>query len=437
MVAIKMIEGTHAAERYTYRLPPSIKQWLNNTVASLPAHVRLNLWGMELLAGKHTERSLDIEIRHPGVIRELILRRDPLVIVEAYIAGLLDFEGDLRDMSMVTCRIPASSISPLEASRIWFEALSIPALPRRPKVAAIQDNSGYHSEQSDKAAIQAHYDLGNEFYKLWLDPRLVYSCAYFEDANMSLAKAQESKLDLICRKLRLQPGQSFMDIGCGWGALLRWAAEHYGVTAYGITLSEKQLLYNQQWIAEAGLKDKVQVELRDYRDLPSGSLFDKVVSVGMIEHVGIKNYPAYFKSIYSALKPGGLFLNHGITTSTTYDHHGFSERFINRYVFPDGELASLPQMTEPISEAGWEVVDIDCWRTHYAKTLQCWFENFQKIEKQAAEFVGPEKAQIWKLYLNGSAIGFADNQLSVYQILLRRAADKQWDLPFTRARWLS
>jgi cyclopropane-fatty-acyl-phospholipid synthase len=278
--------------------------------------------------------------------------------------------------------------------------------------------------------------LGNDFYQLWLDPHWVYTCAHYEQPDMSLADAQEAKLDLICRKLRLQPGETLLDVGCGWGSLLRWAAKHYGVKGYGITLSEEQVRLNQKFIAEEGLGDRLQVELRHYCELPAQPTFDKIVAIGIIEHVGQKNYPLFFNRMMSLLKPGGLFLNHGITA--TREGHGktLGERFINRYFFPNGDLVRISTILTAMEDAGLEIVDLDAWRPHYAKTLRHWAEQFDCAIDQIVSFIDDRHILLWHLYFMGCALGFENNAMGLYQVLARRQCDRHWNLPLTRDGWL-
>jgi cyclopropane-fatty-acyl-phospholipid synthase len=249
---------------------------------------------------------------------------------------------------------------------------------------------------------------------------------------MTLADAQKAKLDLICRKLQLKPGEKFLDIGCGWGALIHWAVTHYGVSAHGITLSKEQLAHNLKWIEDEGLQDKVTAELLDYRDLPKEPTFDKISSIGMIEHVGIANYQLYYRSVMATLKPGGLFLNHGITLNRIWQPE---IAFILRYIFPDAQCPPVNTYLQFAANEGWEIVDLDCWRPHYAKTLRAWASNLEAKLDQAIPIVG-SRIKIWQLYLIMCAQGFENGANSIYQMLLRRAVDSEWNLPMTRDDWL-
>jgi cyclopropane-fatty-acyl-phospholipid synthase len=293
-----------------------------------------------------------------------------------------------------------------------------------------------HDKHSDAAAISYHYDLSNDFYRLWLDRDMVYSCAYFETGREDLDQAQQAKLRHLCRKLRLQPGERLLDVGCGWGGLARFAAREFGVEVYGITLSRAQLELAQQRVAEEGLQDRVKLELLDYRDLPQDGRFDKAVSVGMFEHVGHANLPLYCERLFAAVRPGGLVMNHGITARHTDGRpvgRGAGE-FIDRYVFPQGELPHLATMTRVISEAGLEIVDVESLRLHYARTLHLWSQGLEQQLQKAAQWVPEKSLRIWRLYLAGCAYGFQNGWMNLHQILaVKPRDDGGHDLPWTRA----
>ena len=276
-----------------------------------------------------------------------------------------------------------------------------------------------HSKPADGKNISHHYDVSNDFYALWLDARRVYSCAYFKQTDDTLDRAQEQKLEHICQKLNLQPNDDFLDIGCGWGGLILWAAEHYGVRATGITLSQNQHDYVQAQIQARGLQDRVTVHLMDYRDVPEDQLFDKIASVGMFEHVGHHNLPKYFAKIYRLLKPGGLVMNHGITSAgldTVGLGSGISD-FIEEYVFPGGELVHVSHVIESLSTHGLECWDVECLRPHYARTLWHWVDRLEAHAEQAKEIVGEEKYRVWQIYMAGSAHAFERGWMSIFQIL--------------------
>jgi cyclopropane-fatty-acyl-phospholipid synthase len=285
-------------------------------------------------------------------------------------------------------------------------------------------------KELNRDAIAFHYDVSNDFYALWLDERMVYSCAYYEDAGQSLEQAQCNKLDHICRKLRLKPGERLLDIGCGWGALVCWAAEHYGVEAHGITLSRSQYEYAQQTIRQRGLEDKVTVELTDYRDLDGE--YDKLASVGMFEHVGLKNLPTYFAVAHRLLKPGGLFLNHGITSDEGGWKKNVATEFINRYVFPDGQTETVGTVQQIMEETGFEIHDVEALRHHYALTLREWVRRLERRREAALEHVPESVYRIWRLYMAASAMQFEAGNTGVYQILASRRAPSVSPVPLTR-----
>jgi cyclopropane-fatty-acyl-phospholipid synthase len=419
-------------------LPAGIKTFLDRTLANIPLTLHVNCWNRDYIHVENRQNQLarlTLTINHPGVVRALLLTQDLMVLPEAYLQGLIEVDGSLDALLPLIQTNPHGSIQRKQFLRAWLEAWMLPRLPGLRSSGSFWTAWRRHTRDRDRQAIQSHYDLGNSFYRLWLDPHLVYSCAYFAQPQTSLQDAQEAKLDLICRKLQLSPGESMLDVGCGWGALLRWAVTRYGVTGYGITLSQEQFDYNQQQIAAAGLRDRLKVELLDYRDLPKTPTFDKIVSVGMIEHVGIRNYPVYFQALHAALKPGGLLLNHAINSAVIYNGSSWGERFIARYIFPDGELATLSQTLVAAEDNGWEIVDVDAWRPHYAETLRRWARNIDAASDQVIACIGKPRFNIWRLYLLGCAFAFQNNAQGIYQTLLRRKADADWNLPMTRQHW--
>src|SRR5579864_647086 len=293
-----------------------------------------------------------------------------------------------------------------------------------------------HRRRGNQRNISHHYDVSNAFYRMWLDSRMVYSCAYFHKPDDSLDDAQAQKLDHICRKLRLAKGERFLDIGCGWGALIFWAAENYGVNATGITLSRNQYEHVREQIAALGLTDRVRVELRDYAKLPDEEAFDKIASVGMFEHVGPRNYDRYFGKIQRILVPGGFVLNHGITHNALSRQSlgsGIGE-FVEEYVFPGGELAHVSRVVEGLAAQGLEVVDGEALREHYARTLWHWVDRLEAHADAARADVGEEKYRIWRIYMAGSAHAFDRGWLSLWQLLAGKPlADGRLPHPLTRA----
>jgi cyclopropane-fatty-acyl-phospholipid synthase len=293
----------------------------------------------------------------------------------------------------------------------------------------------WNQHRGNRRNIAHHYDVSDAFYRLWLDPRMVYSCAYYRADTDTLADAQAQKLDLICRKLRLAPGESFLDIGCGWGALLFWAAQHYGVSATGITLSRNQHEHIEREIAARGLGDRVRVRLQDYLDLPEGAVYDKIASVGMFEHVGPRRYGKYFGKIYRVLKPGGYVLNHGITHNVLDAESlgsGIGD-FVEEYVFPGGQLGHVSTVAEGLARAGLELIDAEALREHYAKTLWSWLDGLETNADAARAEVGEEKFRVWRLYLAGSAHAFDRGWISLWQLLAGKPLpDGRLPHPLTR-----
>ena len=292
-----------------------------------------------------------------------------------------------------------------------------------------------HRLRGNRSNITHHYDVSNAFYRMWLDARMVYSCAYFRSPDDTLDAAQAQKLDHICRKLRLAKDERFLDIGCGWGALIFWAAQHYGVQALGITLSKNQYEHVRGQIQALGLSGRVRVELMDYADLPDTEAFDKIASVGMFEHVGPRNYDRYFGKIRSILVPGGFVLNHGIT------HNGLAQRslgsgigeFVEEYVFPGGALAHVSRVIEGLAAQGLEVVDGEALREHYARTLWHWVERLEANADAARAEVGEERFRVWRIYMAGSAHAFDRGWLSLWQLIAGKPyADGRLPHPLTR-----
>lgn len=338
-------------------------------------------------------------------------------LAEDYVEGKLQLEGAMRDVMRATVKLLPGN--PVQSDTGWWSR----ALHRASSLAA-------HTPAKDAAQIQFHYDVSDAFYALWLDPRRVYSCAYYRETGMTLAQAQEAKLDHICRKLMLQPGERFLDIGAGWGALLLWAAEHYGVDATGITLSKNQHAHVGRLIEEKGLGQRVRMALHDYRDLPEDRPFDKISSVGMFEHVGQAHMTAYFGKIMRLLVPGGLVLNHGITAGGLDNRQlgaGMGD-FIEKYIFPGGELLHISAVLEHLAQSGLEMVDTENLRPHYGRTLWDWSDALEARLGEAHAVLaadgGPERAaktlRAYRLYLAGSAMSFEQGWLALHQVLAAR-----------------
>ncbi len=379
-------------------------------------------------------------IRDPGLLRSLVLRPDPLLLAEAYFRGTIDIEGDLYTALGLKKHFEKLSFSWRDKLALLRDALMLRGSehqdglkPSRSLTSRVARHFSHrHSRQTDRAAISFHYDVSNAFYGLWLDAERVYSCAYFEATDDTLEQAQRNKLEHICRKLRLRPGDRLLDIGCGWGALVCWAARVHGVRAHGITLSNQQLDYARERIRLEGLQDLVTVELRDYRDLEGTAVFDKVSSIGMFEHVGLANLPAYYAVVQRVLRPGGLFLNHGITHDEEGWNRTVATEFINRYVFPDGELDCVSNIQLGMERAGFEIHDVEGLRPHYALTLRHWVQRLEARRAEALQEVDEVTFRTWRLYMAACALEFEAGSTGIYQIVASKRDVGRWPVPLTR-----
>jgi cyclopropane-fatty-acyl-phospholipid synthase len=340
---------------------------------------------------------------------------------EDIVEGRVGLQGRMRDVMRIGAQLLPGE--PVNSDTGWWTQML-----RRAKSLAL------HTPQKDAQQVQFHYDVSDDFYALWLDPRRVYSCAYFRDVDMSLAQAQEAKLDHICRKLMLKPGDRFLDVGAGWGALLLWAAENYGVDATGITLSKNQHAHVTQLIEEKGLQGRVRMELRDYRDMEGDALYDKIASVGMFEHVGQANMAAYFRKLRSLLKPGGMVMNHGITSDALEPGQlgaGMGD-FIEKYIFPGGELLHVSHVLRELAFGGLEMVDVENLRPHYARTLWAWSDALEAqldeaqrvLEKTGNGLDAGKVLRAYRLYLSGCAMSFEHGWISLHQVLATRPDGK-------------
>ncbi|MEJ2767614.1 cyclopropane-fatty-acyl-phospholipid synthase family protein [Mycetohabitans sp. B46] len=390
-----------------------LAQWVSEVreKANLPA--RLVLWdGQQHDFGQFAAPQVTLKVNTAAALPLLL---DPSLdhLGEAYIKGKIDIEGKLSDVIRVGYSLARSTVthaSKLARVRRYFT----------------------HTKASDKKAIQYHYDVSNAFYKLWLDKNMIYSCAYFEKGDEDLDTAQLKKIDHILTKIQLQPGQRLLDIGCGWGALVLRAAQKFGAQCVGVTLSENQFALATQRVKDAGLQDRIEIRLQDYRDV-SGQ-FDRVTSVGMFEHVGRKNLPLYFSKIRELLTDDGIAMNHGITSSDFNSGEtalGGGE-FIDKYVFPHGELPHISLALEAMQHGGLEVTDVESLRRHYARTLELWTENFEKCAAEVKALVDDEKFRIWRVYLAGCAYAFDNDDVSIYQVVCRKAGRPACTLPWSR-----
>jgi cyclopropane-fatty-acyl-phospholipid synthase len=377
-------------------------------------------------------------LKHPGALRSMFWPPGELALAEAYVHGDFDVEGRIEDVFPLADNLLDRRRNTADRLRHGRQLLSLPSVSRgdRPHAGrrAARLRGTRHSKARDRQAVTYHYDAPGEFYALWLDERMVYSCAYFATPDEDLDVAQERKLDYVCRKLRLRSGERVLDIGCGWGGLLIHAAGRYGVSALGITLSEPQAELANERIRRAGLADRCRVELRDYREIEDSEGYDKLVSVGMFEHVGEALLPEYFRRAYRLLRPGGVFLNHGIARNKDVPARR-GPTFISRYVFPDGELVPISTTLEAAEEGHFEVRDVESLREHYALTLRHWVHRLEARAEEARHITDETTYRVWRLYISGSAHGFNTGRLNIYQTLLSKPDRGESGLPLTRADW--
>ncbi len=403
---------------------------------SIGAQVGVRLWDGTLWPDD-TPRPATVVLRHPGSLRDMFLPGDELSLGEAYLYDVFDIEGDVESVFGLVDQLGQRRNGVLHTLRLARDLRRLPARPKRDmgRRGPAKLAGKRHSVGRDRQAVTYHYDVSNDFYALWLDRRMVYSCAYFHSTDEELDTAQERKLDYICRKLRLKPGQRLLDLGCGWGGLVMHAAQHYGVDATGITLSKPQVELANERIAQAGLADRCRVLARDYREMEEPEGYDALVSVGMFEHVGEAALPVYFERARQLLRPGGVFLNHGIANSVTA-RKSRGPSFTETYVFPDGELTPISTTLAAAEAAGFEVRDVESLREHYALTLRRWVRRLEAHHDEALRYVDEPTYRVWRLYMSGSAHGFKVGRLNVYQALLvRTGKGGQGGLPLTRSDW--
>src|SRR4051812_9287075 len=402
--------------------------------------IRLRAWDGSI-AGP--EAAPVVTVRSPRALRRLVWAPGELGLARGYVAGELDVDGDLFTtfgaLSSAGRLAPNASFTGLSlAARLSLvrtaAALRLigPPPPPPPEEVRLRGRGRRHSRGRDAAAISHHYDVGNDFYGLVLGPSMVYSCAVWADEGTGLDAAQEAKLDLVCRKLGLRPGVRLLDVGCGWGSLALHAAQRYGADVVGITLSAAQAERARQRVAAAGLDDRITIRVQDYREVADGP-FDAIASIGMAEHVGRAAMGSYVAALHSLLRPGGRLLNHAIAWSagpTTWD----DDTLIARYVFPDGELLPLAETVGAIEDGGFEVVDVEALRRHYALTLRAWVERLEKHWDQAVALTSEGRARVWRLYMAASALSFEAGKLGVDQVLAVKPGGEP--PPLRRTDWI-
>lgn len=388
---------------------------IHDAIARENLPLAVTLWNGERLGAPASRARVEVRLHSPKALKVLA---DPGLgtLARAYVEGELDIEGDLHAVLETAGRYcKADQCRPRKGNAAW--------------------RWWRHTRSRDRKNIQYHYDVSNDFYGLWLDAERAYSCAYFRSPDLDLEAAQLAKFDHICRKLALKPGERLLDIGCGWGGLVRHAVRHYGVSAVGITLSADQHAWAREKARAEGLADRIDIRLMDYRDVPERGGYDKIASVGMFEHVGRGNLETYFRTIHDLLKPGGLVLNHGITAAALKSRGlggGISE-FVDEYVFPGGELVHVSEVLAAATAGGLEGLDAENLRPHYARTLWTWVARLDARAEEAIRLIGEAKYRIWRIYMAGSAHAFDRGWLELWQVLAGRAVDAtQPAYPFRR-----
>ncbi|RFU87875.1 class I SAM-dependent methyltransferase [Streptomyces triticagri] len=414
---------------------------LAEQLLATPLPVRIKAWdGSE--SGPPTTHPADPEaptlvVRHRRALRRILFKPGELGLARAWVAGEIDVEGDLyQALSSMAGLLWESDVPPrtrldlardpaVRAAAREMLALAGPLPPPPPPAEEVRRRSGaLHTKVRDRAAISHHYDVGNDFYSLVLGPSMVYSCAYWPSgSDATLEDAQRDKLELVCRKLALEPGRRLLDVGCGWGSMAIHAAREHGVSVVGVTLSTEQAAHARKRIAEEGLTDRIEIRVQDYRDVRDGP-YDAISSIGMAEHVGSVRYLEYARDLYALLRPGGRLLNHQIARRPQEDESAYEiDDFIDAYVFPDGELAPLGRTVSLLEDAGFEVRDVESIREHYALTLRRWVANLEADWPEAVRLSSPGRARVWRLYMAASALSFERNRIGVNQVLAVRTPD--------------
>jgi len=423
----------------------AIKEGLAAVAKPLDLNVGVRLWNGETVPmGENVDGKFQISLAGPGVIGTLMRRPSLETLVRLYATGQIEFEGgDLIDFqeALKTERSNRNRLKQISKGSIvkrlvpfLFAKSTAPDLAQ----AFDEDMVGRtESKRNNSDYIQFHYDVGNDFYKLFLDPEMQYSCAYFSDWNQSLEVAQLNKLNMICRKLRLTSGDRMLDVGCGWGGLICHAAQHFGVRAHGITLSQQQHDFAQAKIERLGLEKQVSVEICDYAD--HVGTYDKISSIGMSEHIGVANYPNYFDKLGSMLRDRGVILNHAIARRAKKSKRLAKRirperKFLLKYIFPGSELTPVGMTTDFMERSGFEVHDVESWREHYALTTRFWCKRLSANKEEAIKLVGPERYRLWVAYLAGASGGFTAGSIKIFQVVATKSASKGFSgMPPTRA----
>ncbi len=405
------------------------------------ANISIRLWdGSYVPLGDNATEQWYISIKGPEILGTILRKPTLENVLCQYALGNIDFCGGqlidfyevLRRRGIRTKGVSSGRIKK-RLNKWYLIRQAVPLIFAKKATAGLEhqfqgDDIGRNrAARNEKSFIQFHYDLSNEFYQLFLDPEMQYSCGYFHSWEDELEQAQQNKLNMICRKLRLQPGERFLDIGCGWGGLLCHAVQHFKVIGHGVTLSQKQYDFALEKINRLGLDDRITIELRDYRELTGE--YDKIASIGMYEHIGIANYPTYFKKLHSLLRDRGIMLNHGITRRAKHSARQFARvslgrRFILKYIFPGSELDHIGHTLAKIEACGFEVHDVEGWREHYARTTRLWCRRLEANEEIAIRLVGKERYRMWIAYLAGVSFAFQDGSLRIFQTLATKHGSK-------------
>lgn len=423
----------------------AITEVLESVAEHLDLRLTVRLWnGDEIPLGSKVDPDLSISISGPGVIGTLVRRPTLETLTRLYAKGHIDFHGgDLLDIHAALQPGGSSRQALRKISKSFLARKTLPFLFAKSTDSELEHRftddiiGRRESRRDNKEYIQFHYDVGNEFYQLFLDEEMQYTCGYYTEWDNSLEQAQLDKMDMICRKLRLEPGESMLDMGCGWGGLVCHAAMNYGVTARGVTLSQQQVDFAQAKIRRLGLENRVSVELLDYREL-DGS-YDKISCIGMLEHIGVANYPEYFSLVRSLLRDRGIFLNHALARSSKKSKRKARKirperKLLLKYIFPGSELTSVGFTQDAMEQHGFEVHDVEAWREHYALTCRDWCQRLSANQEKAIELVGYERYRLWLAYLAGASIGLQAGSIKIYQIVATKKVGKgRSGLPPTRS----
>lgn len=402
-----------------------------------PGNIAVRLWDGSTWQPGHGPAACTVILNHPGALRAMFWPFDRVGLGESYIFDDFDIDGDVFAFIAWLVHLNARRDTQGVGGKLGL-LRALLALPSRknPRVRAKagRPTEGEHSPERDREAISYTYDLPGELYRLFLDPAMQYTCAVFASPGEGLDAAQERKLDTVCRKLRLKPGERFVDFGCGWGGLVIHAAKHYGVEAVGVTLAGEQAKWAERAVADAGLSDRVKIVLSDYRDFRPVVPFDKASSVGMGEHIGNRNLPLFFGRAFGALRPGGAYLHHSITLRPNTPYPPWTA-FARKYVFPNGELQTLPHVLTSAATAGFEARDVESLREHYVHTLERWVRKLEANRAEVLKHTDEVGYRVFRLYMAGATMGFRSGVYNLYQCLVVKPDAGASGLPLSRADW--